>query len=373
MSHEDDVKAFLADRPTAKVHQIDIIGGLPHIGPAAIESLLRSMSKRGVIAKVSKAVYQHKDEAQQPAASKQPPAAPWLADELAPYQRTRLFIEANGPPKKHALLNMLARFVNGSVRVLGAMVVEGAVHQTDDGRIALGRNPKMPAIPRYRDPARGPKPLPPAKNTPVEAEERREASAEAASEVQEAIATPTLAADEPDASAVGTTPAQEIGPAPVEPGITSFMRGEDLAAPTATVHVPYSVQTHRDLIDSLIAPKYEPHPDDANKHIVIEPKHHTFAVSRWDCRWPAARGLFETLAEIAAEERADRLLEESQQEDDMSEIQDTAPPVGANAQTPGTTPVATFHVELPGLHIAISGEAKAVMQAVTALEKTLAQ
>lgn len=241
---------------------------------------------------------------------------------------------------------------SGARTMLARMVAERMITKLADGRFTDVQL-KAPPAPIQQRSTRGwderRTPI-----TPVEAVEQREASAEAASEVQETVATSTLAADVPDASAAGKTPAPEIGPAPaVEPAVTSFMRGEDLAAP-----------------------KYEPHPDDVGKtaHIVIEPKRYTADVARWDCRWyGASGGLFETLAACGAEERADRLLEDSQQEGEMSEINDTAPPVGTNAQAPGTAPVATFHVELPGLHIAISGEAKAVMQAVSALEKTLAQ
>ena len=68
----------------------------------------------------------------------------------------------------------------GPVGAAGAMVVEGMVHQEDDGCMRLGRHPKMRAIPRYRDPVRWPTKLATTDNKD-----------EASSEAQGAVATST--------------------------------------------------------------------------------------------------------------------------------------------------------------------------------------
>ncbi len=311
MSIETGIIAVL-EAHNGRADRLVIMSTLREYSQGSIEVALSRMVKLGAVIRISKGVYElpTPDKAATPALpprSADKPTAPWLADGLTAYGRVRLFVEANPKARKHAVLNMLARFVDGAARAFGAMVVEGAVHVRDDGSVALGRNPRAPVAPKHRDPNRGPKPLP--THTPSE-ERAREASAEAASEVQEAIATPTLAADEPDVSALGKNPAAEIGP-PLAP----------------------------------------------NQIDRIEPRdsHRAFQMPS---AWPG-------LADNDLDNRT------KPQESPMSET--TQPEVGEKAQAPltTTTPVATFHVELPGLHIAISGEAKAVMQAVAAIKDVL--
>lgn len=53
--------------------------------------------------------------------------------------------------------------------------------------------------------------------------------------------------------------------------------------------------------------------------------------------------------------------------------QEPAAETNDNDKAPVTlpAPAATFHMNMPGLTIAISGEAKAVMEAVSAIEQTI--
>jgi hypothetical protein len=108
---------------------------------------------------------------------------------------------------------MIANFGMDSLKRLSSMCEEGMIHGGDDDRIHLGPSPKIPKVRKHWDPRRE-RPLPPAKNTPVEAEAKREASAEAASEVQETVATSPLAADKSDVSAASESPAPVIVQAP---------------------------------------------------------------------------------------------------------------------------------------------------------------
>lgn len=210
MSHESDIKGYLEDRPTAKVHETEIMGALPYIGQAAVHAVLVSLAKRGEITKVRTAVYQHK-----PADAPAPDKSPWLAEGLAPYQRARLYIEANGPPRKSALVTMLARFGDDALRRVTSMCSEGMIHIGEDDRVHLGRSPKQPTAPRkHWDPRRGDRPLPPATKTPAEEEKPREASADATSEEPAETRVDACAGDAPDESATGESPAPEIGPAP---------------------------------------------------------------------------------------------------------------------------------------------------------------
>lgn len=210
MTIESEIIAVIESR-NGRADRLAIMSTLHAYSQGSIEVKLSGMSKKGDIVRVSKGVY----ELPKADASGRAPIvevkARWLADDLAPYQRVRLYIEAVGRPKKQAVLTMLAPYVDGAVRAFGAMVVEGLVHQADDGRIVLGRSPKMPVVRQHRDPVR--RPLSEI-DTPVEASEK--ASAEAASEVLETIATSTPAADVPDVVDDRKTPAPGIDQEPAD-------------------------------------------------------------------------------------------------------------------------------------------------------------
>lgn len=270
MSLESDILSFLAESPSKAYHRVDVIAAMPHMGPAHVDGVLSSLAKRGLILKPKTAYCQHKPGAgKSPEQQKQEqPPMLWRADGLLPFQRVRLYIEANGAAKKGALCVMLAPFVDQAVRAINSMAAEGMIHARSDELMVLGPSPKINPIRRAWDPRRG---SPPDKPNDPRAE-RREGDSD--KDVQTTAPVELLKANAAEAE----SPATEIGPSP------------------ATIEHPE---------ESMPEPTNPDDDRDAEKVDTLE------------------------------------------------------------------GPSATFHLELPGLHINIRGEAKAVMQAVAAIEKTI--
>lgn len=308
MSHEADVLAFLEALPGTKLHQVDIIGGLPHIGPSAVDAILRSLAKRDLVTKVSKAVYQHKDlEAIAPM---------WENTNATHATRINALLVARGPLSERAIQHACPD-IRGLNSVLFALGQGGHVHNKGDKVWAVGVNPRAPVGPRkpinsmgvHRgwDERRAP-------ITPVEAVEPREASADATSEKPTEARADVCAGDAPDESAAGKTPAPEISPAPAS-------------------DIPWVGGGGQfDNIDDLIKANAGPIQINRIPTIQIIPP----------------------------------------MEADMTDTDTKEPAVGEKAQAATDMPTAVFRVDMPGLCIDIHGEAKAVMQAVAAIEKTLA-
>jgi hypothetical protein len=206
MSQESDILSFLADSPFTVHHRVDIIAAMSHMGPAHVDGVLSSLAKRGLILKPKTAHYQHKPEAGTPPNDQKPesPSMSWRADGLLPFQRVRLYIEANGPAKKGALCVMLAPFVDQAVRAINAMAVEGMIHARADELMVLGPSPKINPARRAWDPRRG---SPPDKPNNPRAE-RREGDSD--KDVRTTAQVELLKANAAEAE----SPAQDQFPAP---------------------------------------------------------------------------------------------------------------------------------------------------------------
>lgn len=204
MSYADDIKTFLAENPETMYHRNEIGGALMHIPAASVDSTLSALVARKEILKPRTAYFQHKSE-----------MCAWENTSATPTVRICALLMARGPQSERAIQKNCPD-IKQMRTVLFDMGQGGHIHNGGDGVWAIGRNPRAPTGPRPPINARGIHRAWDGRretNTTVEAAIERDVSAEAASEVHEAIATPTLTADEPDVSAVSETPAPEIGPA----------------------------------------------------------------------------------------------------------------------------------------------------------------
>lgn len=313
MSHESDILTFLAAAPNRVFHRSDICGELIHISPACIDTALSKLVRKQEILKPKTAYFQHKPEDGQTVT---PVKQPWEDTTATKTARIVALLKARGPVMHARHIQKACPDIHPMSSVLSDMGRGGHVHSQGDGFWALGLNPRAPKGPTpvvNRWGMRRPDELRPSSTEiPSEASETREAETSATSEVPPEARAPESVADVPDESAVSETPAPEIGPALAEP--------------------------------------------------------YTATITAWDCRpaIPSAQHLARVLREMSLEEFYQRMHEEPPMQEDTAVSNDTTTP-------PGTlpAPVATFHMEMPGLRIAISGEAKAVMEAVSAIEQTI--
>lgn len=309
MSIESDIVACLESR-NGETDLLTILATLTHYSQGSVQVALSAMVKAGThICRPRKAVYALvKQDDSKP--------EPWQMTSATKTARIVALLKARGPVMHARHIQKACPDIHPMSSVLSDMGRGGHVHSQGDGFWALGLNPRAPKGPTpvvNRWGMRRPDELRPSSTEiPSEASETREAETSATSEVPPEARAPESVADVPDESAVSETPAPEIGPALAEP--------------------------------------------------------YTATITAWDCRpaIPSAQHLARVLREMSLEEFYQRMHEEPPMQEDTAVSNDTTTP-------PGTlpAPVATFHMEMPGLRIAISGDAKAVMEAVSAIEQTI--
>lgn len=209
MSIESDIIAVIESKGEA-VDRLSIMSVLGHYSQGHIDVALSGMTRRGLLTRVKTGVYALD------AAPKKNDVVAWLVDGIAPYQRVMRYLEAKGPTRRQALCVMLSPFSDAPQRVVVEMIGSGTVHQNNDGRIEIGKNPKAPssAAPKHSwNNLRAPTTS--TKNT---SEAPRQVSAETTSEQPSEARAADSAGDAPDESAAPESPASGIGqmPAPDE-------------------------------------------------------------------------------------------------------------------------------------------------------------